>query len=172
MRIMSRIKIVQLIGIILFVIYFVTLVIDILYGVLHDYSIIVFSGLIALISLNMFNKGVLIKSNSTIWFAMCLILFAIITMVLVIKGTSIDKFILYLAPVPIIASIVNILFFNNIIFIKIIILNISLLLPLYLNEFVVSEQWIQVIIYIVSIIFGIVVCRSIDLDKGVKNGEV
>ena len=89
---MKKIKIVQFIGILLFIIYVTLLLIDLTLNVLGDVKIIVFSCIMALISINLIAKGVILKSSSTLWFSITLILCAILIAVLEILQKNVSDF--------------------------------------------------------------------------------
>lgn len=166
---MKKIRIVQIIGFILFVIYVLLIISEFIWGYLADLNLIVFSGVLAIVSITMITKGVLLKSASTLWFAISLILFAIC-----IISSEIFKipreYGYLLALIPIIASLVNIAIFHNLFYIKIIIVNISVFIPLLIVRYVSLQWWWSVIIFAISIILGIIICRNISLEKENING--
>ena len=56
---MKKIRIIQSIGLVLFIIYMISVVIDATIGIMKELQIILFSLIIALISLNLIVKGVI-----------------------------------------------------------------------------------------------------------------
>lgn len=162
---MKRIHIIQIIGTGLFIVYITLLFIDVLTGFLQDLKILVFSAILAVISLNLIAKGVIIKSSSTLWFAINLILYAIILILFETMGIDPIKFYFVFALIPIIASVINIIVFQNLIYIKVIILNISIILPMLMQYYnILSNIWLA-ITYIGSLIMGILVCRLISFRR-------
>lgn len=162
---MKEIKKVQLIGFGLFVIYCFLIVADLLFDYWGDYSNLALSILLAVISLNMIHKGMLLRSGSTLWFAVSLILFAIL--IIIFEIINIDPFQYYFVFtfIPIIASLINVAIFQNLIYIKVIIINISIILPILIMYFTDLSIWWIIGIGVVGLIAGIIVCRNIVFNK-------
>ena len=72
--------------------------------------------------------------------------------------------------IPLISSFVNLAIFGAKIYIKVIILNLSILVPIFTSQFLNFQWFINVGIGIVSLILGILICRSINLDKEKTDG--
>lgn len=162
---MKKIRIVQIIGILLFFIYVALFIIDLIWGFLHNFDILVFSGLLAIISMTLIAKGVLLKSSSTLWFSINLISIAIILIVFNIAKLDIENNYYILAFIPILASIINLVIFRYIIYFKLIIINISIIIPILILQFLYYSWWINIIFATISIALGIIICRSINLGK-------
>lgn len=162
---MKKIKIVQFIGIVLFVAYLCLLILDIIWGMLHDYNVLIFSLILAMISVSLIVKGVLLKSSSTLWFAINLISCAIILIVFNLSKIEIANNYYVLSLIPLLASVINLIIFKYIIYFKLIIINISVIIPVYIMHFMNYEWWINLIIFLISITLGIWICRSINLGK-------
>jgi len=165
---LKKITIVKWIGIILFLIYISMLVIDIVFNILGDLKIIIFSLLLALISINLIAKGVLLKSSSTMWFALTLILFAIVIAGFELNSLNSANYYFVFSIIPIISSLINLAIFKNLIYIKVIILNISIIIPTIVSYFVDLELYFVFAIAIFCVIMGIVLCRSINLNKEIE----
>ena len=121
---MRKIRIIQLVGTILFVIYVTLFVVELEYNHFStNNSVLAFSVLLALISLNMLNKGVVLRSSSTQWFGMVLILCAIAMMLLRLGVLTPNHYYLF-SIIPIIPSVILLAVFRNPLYIKVIILNI------------------------------------------------
>lgn len=165
---MKKIIIVKWLGIVLFVVYSVLLIIDFVFDFLGDWKIITFSIILAIISINMIAKGVIIKSSSTLWFAVSLILFAITIAIFDIKNIDPKQYYFIFSIIPIISSIINLAIFENLIYIKVIILNISIAIPVFVWYFWDFKFIINLIISVLSVIIGIVISRFINLNK--ENG--
>lgn len=162
---MKKVKIVQIIGIILFVIYVALIISELSFGYLGEVQNIAFSVILAIISLTLIYKGVLLKSGSTLWFAISLILYAILLIIFELLKIYVNDFYYLFVLIPIIASLINIAVFNNLIYIKVIILNISLAIPVFLVSFVEIEWWQTLIVVAMCLFAGIVICRLINFDK-------
>ena len=161
---MKKIRIVSVIGCALFILYILLIISELIWGYLEDTQLLLFSSVLAVISIIMLYKGVLIKSASTLWFAICLILFAISLVVFELVEISVEYYYL-LSLLPIIASIVNIAIFHNLFYIKVIIINLSIFIPLLVTQFVLLDWWWVVLIYAISIVLGIILCRNLSLEK-------
>lgn len=162
---MSKLKKVQIIGFILFTMYIGAIILDVALDIFGDYRLIIFSVLLAIISLNLIYKGVLIKSASTMWFANTLMMFAITIIVFEIIGRDVMQYYYVFSFVPIISSLVNLAIFNNFIYIKVIIINISIIVPICVTYFVSLSIWWQIVLWTMSIIIGIIICRMMNVNK-------
>lgn len=162
---MKKIKIIQIIGVLLVLIYLVLLISDLVWGYLGDINTLVFSVILVCIGLNLIYKGVLLKSTSTLWFAMCLIIFAICIIILKLNNQDVQEFAYLFGIIPLIASFINLAIFGTKIYIKVIILNVSILVPVFTSQFLNLQWFINVGIGLISLILGIVICRNINLDK-------
>ena len=162
---MKKIKIIQIIGISLVLIYLVLLISDLIWGYLGDINTLVFSVILVCIGLNLMHKGVLLKSTSTLWFAMCLIIFAICIIILKLNNQDVQDFAYLFGIIPLIASFINLALFGAKIYIKVIILNVSILVPIFTSQFLNLQWFINVGIGVISFILGILICRNINLDK-------
>ena len=162
---MKKIKVIQVIGFVLFALYVGLFAIDLIWGVLGETNGIIFSCILAIISLSLLYKGFLLRSSSTMWFAMTLILSAILLITFDLFFVDTQKFYFVLAFVPIVASIFNLLIFKYIIYIKVIILNISIIIPILVARFWTTEWWIVALIGLASITIGILICRYMNLGK-------
>ena len=113
---MKKIRIVQFLGIVLFVAYLIVFVIDLVRGVLGDYKELIFSLFMAIIGINLIVKGVIIKSNSTLWFANVLIMMALtIAELRCLMIDVVENYYLF-TIIPIIASVINLVVFKNLIY--------------------------------------------------------
>ena len=162
---MKKIKIIQIIGISLVLIYVVLLISDLAWGYLGDINTLVFSVILVCIGLNLIHKGVLLKSTSTLWFAMCLIIFAICIIILKLNNQNVQDFAYLFGVIPLISSFINFALFHAKIYIKVIILNMSILVPIFTSQFLNLQWFIDVGIGVMAIILGILICRNINLDK-------
>lgn len=165
----KKIRIVQGIGFVLFLIYLALIISELIIGYLKDLQLVVFSGVLAIVSLTMIYKGVLLKSASTLWFAMCLILLAICLIVFELIDIGNENYYL-LSLIPIIASLINIAIFHNLFYIKIIILNLSVTIPLIITQFTNFTILINLLFFGISLIIGIIICRNISLEREKING--
>lgn len=164
---MKRIKVVQIIGFVLFLIYITLAISDLIIGYIGDYRELVFSILLAVISINMLTKGVFLKSQSTLWFAITLVLYAILVIIFNTINVKYNTFNYIFILLPIIASVINIVVFHNLMYIKVIILNITIAIPFILSKYLKLNNIWLFIIGIVSIFIGIILCRFFKM-KGEK----
>ena len=155
----------QLIGIGLFVLYVFMILTDIIFEYLGDYANMALSVLLAVISLNMIYKGVLLRSSSTLWFALDLILFAITIMIFELMKTNPIEYYFVFALIPIISSIINVAIFKNLIYIKVIIINISIIIPIFIMYFTNLSIWWLLTIGVIGIVLSVLLCRMIKMDK-------
>ena len=162
---MKKIRIIQIIGILLFLVYVGLFITHLIWGILHDLDILVFSVVLAIISFVSIYKGVLLKSSSTLWFSIFLILTAIFVIILNLMNLNINNYYFVFSTLPIIASIINLIIFKYKIYIKLIILNISIAIPIFCMQFLSFEWWVNLIIGSVTILLGVFICRSINFDK-------
>ena len=162
---MKKIKIIQIIGISLVFIYLALLISDVVWGYLGDINTLVFSVILVCIGLNLIRKGVLLKSTSTLWFAMCLIIFAICIIILKLNNQDTQDFAYLFGVIQLIASFINLAIFGAKIYIKVIILNVSILVPIFTSQFLNFQWLINVGIGVISLVLGILICRNINLDK-------
>ena len=162
---MKKIKIIQIIGISLVLLYLILLISDLVWGYLGDINTLVFSVILVCIGLNLIRKGVLLKSTSTLWFAMCLIIFAICIIILKLNNQNVQDFAYLFGVIPLISSFINLALFHAKIYIKVIILNMSILVPIFTSQFLNLQWFINVGIGVMAIILGILICRNINLDK-------
>ena len=161
----KKIKIAQIIGILLFSLYISLLLLDLLWGVLGEINNLIFSCVMAGISLSLIYKGVLLKSSSTLWFAITLILSAIVLIIFNLFGLDLNGYYFIFVLIPIIASIFNLIIFHYKIYIKVIILNISIAIPIFTAHFWFENWWQNLIVGVVAIIIGILICRSINFER-------
>ncbi len=162
---MKKIRIVQFLGIMLFVAYIIVFVIDLIRGVLGDYKELIFSLFMALIGINLVVKGVLVKSNSTLWFANVLIAISLTIVLLKYLGLDILNYYYIFSIIPIIASIINLIVFKNLIYIKVIIINITITIPTIIQFLYNFNIYWTTGMFVISILIGVLICRLINLDK-------
>ncbi|MBQ7352157.1 MAG: hypothetical protein IJW59_04815 [Clostridia bacterium] len=162
---MKKIRVVQFVGIVLFVAYIGLIITDAILDFLADYRLIIFSILLSIISLNLIVKGAILKSSSTLWFANCLILSSFIIVLLDLCQVQISEYYLLFVLIPFISSLINLAIFQNLIYIKIIILNIFIAVPLVFDYFFDFRQWVLWVAVAGCLVVGFLICRSINVDK-------
>lgn len=163
--ILKKIKSVQLIGIILFVIYILLIVANFVFDYLGDYANLILSIVLAMISLNQIYKGVLLRSSTTLWFAMSLILSAICLVVFELLKLNPIKYYFIFPILPIFSSIINLVIFSNLIYIKIIIINLSIILPIFIMYFTNINYWYIIAIGVASFLLCIFICKCLKFSK-------
>lgn len=162
---MKKIKIIQIVGITLFIIYIGLILSDILLDYMGDYKIITLSFVLALVSLNSIWKGVVLRSSSTLWFSITLILISITIVILDLNELLVENYYFIFVLIPIISSLINLAIFHNLIYIKVIILNISIAIPTILHYFYKLNGWWNFLSFGTCIVLGITICRLWNLDK-------
>ena len=162
---MKKIKIVQIIGLLLILTYIFLFISNLIVGYLKDLEQIVLSVVLIFVSVTLIFKGVLLKSSSTLWFAICLINFSILIIIFELASVDLRGYDWIFACVPLLASMLNLAVFKAKIYIKVIILNISILIPIVTTQVLSPNIWLSLIIWLGSVIFGIFVCRCINLNR-------
>jgi len=158
----KKIRIVQIVGILLFLVYVSFIIINSFkISIIRGKETFIFSILLAVLSITLIYKGVLLKSSSTLWFALNLISYAIILLLFDIFDIKLNENYYILSLIPIIASIINLAVFGYLIYIKVIILNISIIIPVMLWQFIDINIWWLLAIALFSVLLGIIICRSI-----------
>jgi hypothetical protein len=161
----KKIRIVQVVGIVLFLSYLLLFVVNVFRGLFADFYQILLSVIMTLIGFNLVFKGVVIKSNSTLWFANVLITMSLTIIILNLLKIDMDEILYLFTIIPIFASVLNLVVFNNLIYLKIIIINITFIVPALIQKFYKFELYCTIGMYVISILIGILVCRLINLDK-------
>lgn len=168
---MKKIKVVQIIGIMLVLLYVALVLTNLIWGVI-DHSAFLFSIVIVLVGANLIYKGKLLKSASTLWFAFNLIFGAILIIILELLKLEIQDFGYIFAFVPMLASMFILVILRTKIYIKVMIINISVIIPLLVYKFAQIEWYFALIIAIICIVASIVICRNINLDKEKIDGKI
>ena len=137
----KRVKIIQIIGSLLVFVYLGLFVSNVIFGYLGALDTFIFSILLVAIGFDLIWKGVLLKSSSTLWFAICLILWAILILILKLYNQNIQEYIFVFASIPLIPSALNMIVFKNSIYLKVIIINISIIVPILLMQFLTLSWW-------------------------------
>lgn len=167
----KRVKIIQIIGSLLVFVYLGLFVSNVIFGYLGALDTFIFSILLVAIGFDLIWKGVLLKSSSTLWFAICLILWAILILILKLCNQNIQEYIFVFASIPLIPSALNMIVFKNSIYLKVIIINISIIVPILLMQFLTLSWWWLVLMATASVVVSIVICRFIGLKRG-RSGKV
>ncbi|MDY5677022.1 MAG: hypothetical protein SPK63_04455 [Eubacteriales bacterium] len=167
----KRVKIIQIIGSLLVFVYLGLFVSNVIFGYLGALDTFIFSILLVAIGFDLIWKGVLLKSSSTLWFAICLILWAILILILKLYNQNIQEYIFVFASIPLIPSALNMIVFKNSIYLKVIIINIFIIVPILLMQFLTLSWWWLVLIATASVGVSIVICRFIGLKRG-RSGKV
>ena len=165
-----KIKLIQLLEFLLIVLYIGLLILGLTTEVIGDRFYLMLSVVLAALAFVMLGQGALIKSSSTLWFSLTLIMSAILLIFFDIKGIDASKVYYLFMFIPIISSLINLAIFENLLYIKVIILNISIIIPMCIVRYNDYDLWLTIISYIVSISIGIVVCRFINLNREKDNG--
>lgn len=162
---MKKIKVIEIIGTILFVIYVALVISEIIFGVMGDYRELIFSIILAVISMNMLFKGVFLKSQSTLWFAITLVLYAILMIIFSVFNIDYNLYNYIYVLLPIIASTINIVVFHNLLYIKVIILNITLVIAFVISKFTNFHDYLYFVIGGISVVVGIILCRFLKMGR-------
>lgn len=161
---MIKIRIVKYIGIVLFVLYIAIIALAKYSQMLGDMDIILFSVLLASVSLVLCFEGAILKSFSTLWFALSLILYAILIITFEVNNIAYSGVGYLFAYLPILSSLIM-LFMGRWGYIKVIILNISIALPISLIHNLSMEIWLKLGIILLSFIMGVFISKCITFDK-------
>ena len=167
----KRVKIIQIIGSLLVFVYLGLFVSNVIFGYLGALDTFIFSILLVAIGFDLIWKGVLLKSSSTLWFAICLILWAILILILKLYNQNIQEYNFVFASIPLIPSALNMIVFKNSIYLKVIIINIFIIVPILLMQFLTLSWWWLVLMATASVGVSIVICRFIGLKRG-RSGKV
>ena len=167
----KRVKIIQIIGSMLVFVYLGLFVSNVIFGYLGALDTFIFSILLVAIGFDLIWKGVLLKSSSTLWFAICLILWAILILILKLYNQNIQEYNFVFASIPLIPSALNMIVFKNSIYLKVIIINIFIIVPILLMQFLTLSWWWLVLMATASVGVSIVICRFIGLKRG-RSGKV
>lgn len=162
---MKRIRIVQLIEILLVIVYICLIICDLTLGILGDLGEFILSILLVILSINLIHKGFILRSQSTIWFAITLMLFAISIIVCQLLGVEPIDYYFVFALIPIVSSVINVAIFANLFYIKVIIFNISIAIPIIIMYFLDIGVWFAMGLGTVCVIAGIVICRVFSFRK-------
>ena len=162
---MKRIRFVQIIGLLLFLCYVILLVVNAINGFLGNYSHLVLSAIMSIIGLNLIFKGAIIKSSSTMWFANVLISLSLTIIITNLFLIDLRQVYYVMAIIPLCASLINLIVFNNLIYVKVMIINISILVPIVIDYFYDFEIYWSIGMFVISVLTGIMICRFINFDK-------
>lgn len=162
---MKKIRFVQAVGVVLFLGYILLLVIDVFKGFLGDYYQLILSLIMAIIGFNLLFKAVIIKSSSTIWFAIVLISMSVVIITMSLYRIEIEKLYYVFAIIPLFASLLNLIVFNNLIYIKVMIINATIIVPMIIQQFYTLGNYWSIGLFVISILIGIIICRVINFDK-------
>ena len=165
---MKKIVIIETIGILLFASYIVLFILDVSLGLLGDNATLILSVVLALVSVILMLEGFTLKSSSTLWFAICLIIFSIFIIISKLKPNDFISPVVY-ACIPVLASIINLIIFNYKIYYKLLIINASVIIPVAVCTYLDISVWWKVVTWTGSVLLGIFVCRCI---KFKKSGEI
>lgn len=162
---MKKIRFVQAVGVVLFLGYILLLVIDVFKGFLGNYYQLILSLIMAIIGFNLLFKAVIIKSSSTIWFAIVLISMSVVIITMSLYRIEIEKLYYVFAIIPLFASLLNLIVFNNLIYIKVMIINATIIVPMIIQQFYTLGNYWSIGLFVISILIGIIICRVINFDK-------
>ncbi len=127
--------------------------------------------LFALLSIILLYKGIIVYSQSTCWFGLNMILVAIL--LLLFDLLKISNFYNYLyAFIPIISSLIIIAVYSNLLYIKVIVLDVSIAIPLITFWYITTDWWWQALAYVAMVFAGIIICRNIDISKESRSGKI
>lgn len=162
----------QILGVILTLLYLTLFISNLIWGVFRDNYTYMFSIVIIIVGINTIHKGSLLKSHSTLFFALNLILGAILIVVIEILKLEIKNFIYVFTIIPILSSVLILAILRCKIYVKVIILCMSLSIPVFVYQFTNLEWCFLIIIGVLTTITGIVICRNINFDKEKIDGKV
>lgn len=161
---MRKIRAIKYVGIALFVVYVVTIIFAHFTNFFGDYDVIAFSLVLASVALHLFYKGAVLKSFSTLWFALCLILYALCILAFEVWNIEYEDYFYLFAFLPILPSVLMVAF-GRVTYLKVIIVNLSISLPLLLFNYFNLSFWLKLASFAISISLGIVISRCIYIGK-------
>lgn len=161
---MAKIRIIKYLGIVLFIVYLVTVVLAFTTSYFGDLNIIAFTFVLALVSLHLCYKGAVLHSYSTLWFALNLVLYALLILYFEIMNIEYNSFYFLFTFLPLIPSLI-IVFWGKVGYLKVIILNLSVALPLTIFNFVTLDLWLQIGVFTFSILLGMFISKLFSLGK-------
>lgn len=161
---MRKIRAIKFIGIILFVGYVLIGIMAYMERLVSRTDNILFSVLLAILSIFVCFKGSILKSYSTLWFGITLILYALLIVTFEVVKFDYMGYSYVFAFLPLITSTLFICFkkFN---YIKIFIINLTIAIPVMFVNILNLKLWLNIAVFTISIIIGIVVCKLIDLSR-------
>ena len=162
---MKKIQLVQIINLIWFCVYVVLIVLNFWVGNSNKLIESLFTILLAVISLNLIYKGKLLKSTSTLWFGLNLMIYAIMIIAFNLLKLSIFDYNWLMVLLPILPSIMIIGIFYNLIYVKVIIFNIAIAIPIIIDSIFNIDLWKVLVIALISVMLAIVISRSISIGK-------
>ncbi len=161
---MRKIRAIKYLGIILSIIYLFVIVVAYYTEYISGTENLIFSVLLAVLSLFSCFKGSMIRSFSTLWFGITLILYALLIIIFEVKNFSYSEYIYVFAFLPIITSLIFICF-RKLNYIKVMIINLSIAIPILLSNIFEIKIGLNIAIFSVSILVGIIVCRLINTHR-------
>lgn len=161
---MRKIRAIKYIGLVLFFAYTIAIILTYFTSFVGDFDNILFSILLAVLSLFTCFKGTMIRSFSTLWFSVTLILYAILIIVFEITKISYDDYIYLFAFLPIITSLVFICF-KKFHYIKVLIINLSIAIPVLISKTTVFNLWLNIGCFMCFVILGIFIAGLLDGHK-------
>ncbi len=129
-----------------------------------DKSVIAFSVVLTLVSLGLCYKGAVLKSYSTLWFALNLVLYALLILIFEIRNIDYLNLLYLFAFLPLISSLILVCF-GKFAYFKVIILNLSVALPLLAFEFWEMVLWLKIGVFAISILLGVLTSKLFSLGK-------
>ncbi len=147
----------------LIILYILLIIFNNIFNIWKDYEIVYFSVLLACISIVTLYQGVLIKSFSTLWFSITMILIAVSILVIDILG-YVSFFIDTIVFLPIVSSFILLLLGRKIYF-KVMILNLSIAIPILVIRYIDIVLWLDIVIFALSILIGLILSKSIKLGE-------
>lgn len=161
---MRKIKIIKYVGVMLFIIYVATMVLASFSNYFGDFNVIAFTLVLALLSLHLCYKGTVLHSYSTLWFALNLVLYALLILYFEIMKIDYNGFYFLFAFLPIVPSLI-LVFLGKAGYLKVIILDLSVALPLTIFNFPTLNLWLKIGVFAFSILLGIFICKLFSLGK-------
>lgn len=148
----------------MFVMYASTTILAYSTNLFGDYEVVAFSLVLASVALHLFYKGAVLKSFSTLWFGLSLILYALIILAFEIWKIGYAEYLFLFAFLPILPSILMFAL-GRAIYLKVIIFNFSIAVPLVIFNYVSLNFWLQFGVFTISIAVGILISRCTHIGK-------
>lgn len=161
---MKKIRAIKYISILLFIIYISIILVAYLTDYISANATVWFSIVLAVVSINCCFKGAVLKSYSTLWFAVSLVLYALLIIVFEVNRISYGEFNYYFAVLPVVTSLIFICF-GKLNYIYAIIINLSVAIPIFIINLFSLNIWLKIAVFTVFVLVGLLLSRAVYIKR-------